>query len=242
MNEEIANGRPEVSPINENTVLLRFADKISVGQARRVASAGAWLEQHFAPWILDCVPAYTTLLLYFDSERIDAEAFCDRLLESLDSWQQQLDKNSEPSDTTRLVTIPVYYHPEVAPDLRRIAEARNMSVDEVAGLHLERTYTVYTVGFAAGFAYLGNVDSRIAEPRLSTPREQVPKGSVGIAGRQTGIYPQALPGGWNIIGRTPLELFSIDDAGEPQCLYKMGDSVEFFAIERDDFIARGGEL
>lgn len=231
-----------ITPVNESSVLLSFAEEINVEQASRVASAAAAIQKAHASFIFDCVPAYTTLLIYFDRQRIQSEKFCALLATTLASWQGEYEQQTSASDGANTVNIPVYYHPEVGPDLLHLAERKQLGIDEIIELHQHTTYTVYSIGFAPGFAYMGNVDTRIAEPRLATPRPVVAKGSVGIAGRQTGIYPQALPGGWNIVGRSPMTLFSIDEEGNPQCPYKMGDRVRFFAITREQFLAQGGIL
>lgn len=231
-----------LSQVNENCVLLSFTDEISMATTACIASAAEAIRNAHANQICDCVPAYTTLLIYFDNQRIQGEKFCALLTRTLTCWQREYARQENHENTTTLVEIPVYYAAEVAPDLLRLAESKQLTVDELVALHLQTTYTVYVVGFAPGFAYMGDVDLRIAEPRLSTPRARVAKGSVGIAGKQTGIYPQALPGGWNIIGRSPLDLFSIDEAGNPLCPYQVGDRVKFFAITHEEFVAQGGEL
>lgn len=231
-----------ITPVNESCVLLSFAEEISVEQASRVASAAAAIQKAYASFIFDCVPAYTTLLIYFDRARVQGEKFCALLATTLAGWQREYEQQTNPGGGTNTVNIPVYYHPEVGLDLPLLAERKQRGIEEIIELHQQATYTVYSIGFAPGFAYMGNVDTRIAEPRLATPRPLVPKGSVGIADRQTGIYPQALPGGWNIVGRSPITLFSIDEKGNPQCPYKMGDRVRFFAITREQFLAQGGVL
>ncbi|MEM1142862.1 MAG: carboxyltransferase domain-containing protein, partial [Pseudomonadota bacterium] len=133
-----------------------------------------------------------------------------------------------------------YYHPEAGADLETLAEQRSLSWSDIAAIHYQQEYRVYAIGFAPGFAYLGDVDERIAAPRLSTPRKQVPRGAVAIADRQTAIYPAESPGGWNLIGRSPLRMF--DAHAEEPMVVSVGDRIRFRPITRDEFVAAGGDL
>ena len=128
-----------------------------------------------------------------------------------------------------MIEVPVFFDDECAPDLRAIAEFGGLAPDEVIDIFTSEIYRVYMLGFLPGFAYMGEVDKRIAVARKPTPRLKVPKGSVGIAGRQTGIYPFESPGGWQIIGRTKMELFTPDD--ETPCFFAPGDHVKFYQVE-----------
>ncbi|MCZ0936540.1 MAG: allophanate hydrolase subunit 1 [Gemmatimonadetes bacterium] len=136
------------------------------------------------------------------------------------------------------MSLPVCYDPELAPDLEDVAANAGVGVAEVARLHSGATYAVLATGFAPGFAYMGDVDARIAMPRLTTPRPRVEAGAVGIADRRTGIYPAAGPGGWRLIGRVPSALFA--DAAERIARFRPGGSVEFRSIDRDEYEAAGG--
>ena len=136
--------------------------------------------------------------------------------------------------------LPVYYHPEAGEDLEALAERAGMSIDDVIALHSGGEYRVYAIGFAPGYAYLGEVDSRIAAPRLSTPRQKVPRGAVAIADRQTAVYPAPSPGGWNLIGRCPVRMFDPDR--DPIMPVSVGDRVRFEPIDRARFLELGGEL
>lgn len=140
----------------------------------------------------------------------------------------------------KLVELPVYYSEESGPDLAEISRATELSVEQITALHQSREYSVYAIGFAPGFAYLGEVDARIAMPRLNTPRPRVPGGSVGIAGRQTAVYPADSPGGWNLIGLCPERMF--DPLSVPSMFLQVGDRVRFFSISRQTFLTMGGKL
>jgi inhibitor of KinA len=131
------------------------------------------------------------------------------------------------------VEIPVCYGGDFGPDLKSVADRNGLTPDEVVTIHCKSTYPVYMIGFAPGFPYLGGMSERISAPRLDTPRERIPAGSVGIAGTQTGVYPIETPGGWRLIGRTPLRLF--DAVRDPPSLLQAGDRVRFTAIERGEF-------
>jgi inhibitor of KinA len=138
--------------------------------------------------------------------------------------------------TARLVEIDVCYGGEFGPDLEEVARLRGLSVDEVVRIHSTGDYLVYMIGFSPGFPYLGGLDSRIATPRRAAPRTLVPAGSVGIGGDQTGVYPIASPGGWQLIGRTPQQIFVV--SREPPTLIQAGDRVRFRSISADEFAAR----
>lgn len=138
-----------------------------------------------------------------------------------------------------LLELPIYYHPDVAPDLIELAKQKNLSIDEVIQIHSEASYTVTSLGFAPGFAYLSGMDPRLATPRLSSPKT-VAKGSLGIADQQTAVYPNESPGGWVIIGNCPLSLFDID--ADPITPFRVGTTVKFKPITREEFLAKGGEL
>ena len=138
-----------------------------------------------------------------------------------------------------LVRVPVCYGGEHGPDLDQIAAAAGLTVEEAIELHCAPIYRVFMIGFMPGFAYLGLVDDRLAAPRRAEPRVRVPAGSVGIAGRQTGIYPADTPGGWMLVGRTPMRPFDL--ARETPCLFKPGDAVQFYPIDPSEYAERANE-
>jgi KipI family sensor histidine kinase inhibitor len=184
--------------------------------------------------IIDLVPSYASLLVVFDLDRSDPFAVRRQLRAALASL------DGVDSGAGDLVTLPVYYSLESGPDLEVIAERGRISIEQVIEIHQQQEYRVYAIGFAPGFAYLGEVDERIAAPRLATPRKKVPRGAVAIADRQTAVYPAVSPGGWNLIGLCPQRMF--DPAAEPSMPVKVGDRIRFSAIDRAQFLAQGGEL
>ncbi|MBV7433923.1 5-oxoprolinase subunit PxpB [Cardiobacteriaceae bacterium TAE3-ERU3] len=178
--------------------------------------------------IIDMVPAYRSLLLVFADSDIPAQAICDSGNDFLTAYNPV---QAQQGVTTH--TIPVCYAAEYAPDLADLAASHGLSVDEVIAQHTADSYSVCCLGFIPGFAFLGYVDERIATPRHHNPRSKVAKGSVGIAGRQTGIYPADSPGGWQIIGRTPVTLYAPERGLYSR--FNIGDKVRFSAISADEF-------
>jgi inhibitor of KinA len=193
------------------TAALRFAEAV-----RRLN----------ASWLIDVVHAYASVAVYFDLHQTRFAEVAERLR------QMARDKASQSAVlASRLHHIPCCY--EFAPDLPRVVQATGLHADEVIQLHAETEFTVYAIGFSPGFPYLGYLPSKLCDvPRLETPRLRVEPGSVGLTGRQTGIYPEERPGGWNLIGRTPLELVNVADDYFP---LRTGDRVRFQRIDENDF-------
>lgn len=172
--------------------------------------------------VLATVPGYTTLLVEYDAAVCEYDALCAEI-----SHVAEMENDSSTNDA-RVIEIPVQYGGEMGPDLEFVAAHNNLSPDQIIEIHTREIYQVFMLGFAPGFPYLGIVDEKIAAPRLESPRARVPKGSVGIAGRQTGIYPRESPGGWRLIGRTDVKLFDAHD--EPPTLVRAGDRVRFVNV------------
>jgi KipI family sensor histidine kinase inhibitor len=184
--------------------------------------------------LVDLVPSYASLLVIYDINICDHFEAMKRLKLALS------DLNTVDTTSGELITLPVYYSIESGPDLSVIADQANLSIEQVIDIHQQGEYRVYAIGFAPGFAYLGEVDPRIAAPRLTTPRLKVPRGAVAIADRQTAVYPAPSPGGWNLIGLCPTRMFDPDKT--PTMPVQVGDRVQFKAICYDEFILLGGEL
>jgi inhibitor of KinA len=214
----------QIVPAGDAVLIVEFAERVDpIINARVIALAGR--VRAVAPrGILDVVPTFRSVAVYFDPLRTDHE----RLVAEL----QDLASTEIPSDAQprEPIQIPVEYGGTNGPDLGDVARFAQASEDEVVRLHTAVTYRVFMLGFVPGFAYMGTVDQRIAAPRRQMPRTAVPAGSVGIAGVQTGIYPSELPGGWQLIGRTAIKLFDLSRP-EPS-LFKPGDTVRFVAVDR----------
>ena len=185
------------------------------------------------PGVRDVVPTYRSVAIHFDPLRTDYDALVARVNTWMEDGSQSLEGTRRPNGDPSPVRVPVCYAGGFGPDLSDVAAFAAVSEAEAVRLHTSRIYRVFMLGFMPGFPYMGIVDQRIAAPRLSTPRVRVPVGSVGIAGMQTGIYSVSTPGGWRIIGRTPLKPFDVS-RGEP-VLFKPGDAVQFYAIDPGEY-------
>jgi len=225
----------EIKLAGENAIIIYFGHSIAPELVHTIAHYRDLLSQALADLIIDAVPSYTSLMISYRTERINHADFCQlvsQLLSNADKPTQELSSN--------LVEIPVYYDVEVGLDLAEVLTTTQLSLAEFITIHSTPTYLTYAIGFSPVFAFLGMVDQRIQQPRLTTPRISIPAGSVGIADRQTAVYPVASSGGWNIVGRTPLDLSLADISNLER--FQAGCSVKFTAIDRQTFIELGGKL
>lgn len=212
----------------DSAVIVEFEDRIDPAVNARAIAVADGIQAAGLAGVRDVVPTFRSVAIYFDPLHTDGDVLMARVEAEAASSSHDVGASRTP------VRIPVCYGGDLGPDLGAVAEFSQLDEATVVALHTERSYRVFMLGFVPGFAYLGTVDDRIAMPRRATPRVRVPPGSVGIAGVQTGIYPLETPGGWQLVGRTPLKAFDPDRA-EP-FLLKAGDSVEFYAIDRDRFL------
>jgi inhibitor of KinA len=232
----VSNPSPyQLFPLGDSAVTVDFGNTIDESINRQVIALFEAFRNNPLPGMIEALPAYSSLTIYYDvptlRKKISAGTLVfDWISEQLQQrLQQPLPTNEKKSP---LVQIPVCYDPEFGIDLINFAAKKNMSPEEVIHIHSEKEYRVYMLGFLPGFSYMGLVDERIDMPRKPQPITVAP-GSVGIAGRQTGIYPLASPGGWHIIGRTPLTLF---DAGKNEpTLLQAGDRIQFVPITKNEF-------
>jgi len=218
----------------ENALMIYFGQEANPAVSARVQQVAQRLPALLGERLLDLVPSYASLLVLFNPLLTDHLAVRKAIQAALSE-----DKSAEASEGC-LVELPVYYAEESGPDLAALAERASMSIEEVVALHQRDEYRVYAIGFAPGFAYLGQVDERISAPRLATPRQKVPQGAVAIADRQTAVYPAASPGGWNLIGLCPTPMF--DPSSDPSMPVSVGDRVRFVAIDKGEFLSLGGKL
>lgn len=224
-----------ISIAGENSLILYFGDRPSDAIASQVAQVVDQLRLSIGEVLIDLVPSYASLLVIYNPLQSDHHRVRAAMRSALDGLTV-----SNAQQQGSLVILPVYYSAESGPDLQGLADGAGLSVDEVIAIHQQAEYRVYAIGFAPGFAYLGEVDERIAAPRLATPRQKVPRGSVAIADRQTAVYPAQSPGGWNLIGLCPQRMF--DPNLTPSMPVQVGDRVRFDAIDKQAFLALGGEL
>ncbi|WP_224997385.1 5-oxoprolinase subunit PxpB [Cesiribacter sp. SM1] len=221
-------------PLGDTAMVLQFGEQISPEVHLKIQAFAALLEKNTLAGIVEWVPAYTTLTIYYAPLLIGnggSEDPYDVLYRHLASLAAKLE-NIAPMPG-RLVEIPVCYGGSFGPDLDIVAAHHNISPEEVIAIHSQQEYTVYMIGFAPGFPYLGGLSKKIACPRKAAPRSSVPAGSVGIAGLQTGIYPISTPGGWQLIGRTPITLFGY--CKQPPSLLQAGDRLRFMPVSAKDY-------
>lgn len=212
-------GYPRVLPVGDTAFTVEFGAAIEERLAAQVQALDAALAAASLPGIRETTPSYRALLVVYDPHRTSPTTMHARLMEAA------FQTIESPLPEGRLVEIPVYYGGDDGPDLETVARHHRITPEEVVAWHTAPTYRVAMLGFAPGFAYLLGLDPRLATPRLATPRTRIPPGSVGIAGDQTGVYALSTPGGWRIIGRTPLTLF---DPLRPQPFtLQAGDRVRF---------------
>jgi KipI family sensor histidine kinase inhibitor len=210
-----------LAPASDSALLVRLGDRMAPEVSRRVRRLLRRLDESALAGVIDFSPAYASILIRFDPRRIDHVTLgtrVERLVADLDDATLT---------ESPIVEIPVRYGGADGPDLEAVARFAGMTPDEVVALHSGTIYDVYFLGFTPGFAYLGAVPDRIACPRLETPRRAVPAGSVGIAGRQTGVYPSRSPGGWRLVGRTTVAMFDVGRT--PMSRLAIGDRVRFVA-------------
>ena len=217
-----------------NSLIIYFGEKIDPSISKEVQKAYLALKEAEMEGIFEIIPSYASLMVTYDILKYDYAAVCKEV--------KRLIKNAKPLDVThqKIVTIPTYYGVEVGLDLEGVAEEKKMSIEEIIALHVQVDYFVYAIGFAPGFAYLGQTHESLSTSRLSSPRRGVPKGSVAIADRQTAVYPSLSPGGWKILGRTPTPMF--DASYEGLSLLHVGNIVRFESISKETFLKLGGLL
>ncbi|STQ75927.1 5-oxoprolinase subunit PxpB [Grimontia hollisae] len=225
-----------IESVNEQTLIVYFGDNIDETVAADVNRAIFQVRESLGDLVTDMIPSYNSMLVGFDLNRTDRFDIIKRIRLSLESSTSEINDRSD----NQVVEIPVYYGEEVALDMPDVCEKTGLDSVSVIKLHSQREYRVYAIGFSPGFAYLGSLDDAIVVPRKSTPRLKVPTGSVGLADNQTAIYPSSTPGGWQIIGRTPLNM--VDWDSDSLAKVNVGNRVKFCPIDREEFLKQGGVL
>lgn len=217
----------KLSPSGDCALVISFGNEISEALNLKVRSLKLATEKVGIPGIIEMTPTYCSLMVHYNPLEIGYSILIEKMLEINESLGD-IDL-PEPS----VIEIPTLYGGAFGPDLENVASLNGLTTDEVIQIHASGQYRIFMLGFTPGFPYLGGMDDRIATPRLATPRTKIHAGSVGIAGSQTGVYPIDSPGGWQIIGRTPLALYDPERA-EP-ILLKAGELIKFIPIDQETF-------
>ncbi|MEW6529812.1 MAG: 5-oxoprolinase subunit PxpB [Thermodesulfobacteriota bacterium] len=219
--------KPIIRLIGDRGVLVEYGNTISQEINRKVRTVAVALNLEMPEGIVEVIPTYRSLLIIYDPLIISLK----HVEKELESIEDRLDGLDIP--LPRTVEIPVLYGGEYGPDIEFVAHTHNLTVDDVVRIHSGAIYQIYMIGFTPGFPFLGGLPEELHTPRVETPRALVPAGSVGIANNQTGMYPIDSPGGWRLIGRTPLKLF--DPVKEDPFLYSAGDMIRFVPISADEY-------
>ena len=208
-------------------LLVEYGEGINEEVNAKVRKMAKVIRQHSPAGIVEIIPTYRSLVIVYDPDLTKPT----RLKSTINSLEERLNEVSIPPSV--VVEIPVCYGQEFGPDMNTVCKAHKLTEDEAIRLHSEPEYLIYMIGYTPGFSFLGGLSERLHTPRLATPRVRVPPGSVGIGNNQTGIYSIGSPGGWQIIGRTPLKLFS-PERSRP-FLYRAGDKIKFIPITAEKF-------
>ena len=213
-----------IRPLGDTAIRIQLGEGIDPELNRRVRAACAALERAALPGVVEWVPSYAAVTVHYQPHVVRFQELCLRVEAALAAGGDVVVPEG------KLVTLPVLYQ---GPDLGFVAEHHRLSVEEVIALHSTPEYLVYMIGFAPGFPYLGGLPEQLATPRLEKPRLSVPRGSVGIGGSQTGVYSVESPGGWRLIGRTPVSLY--DPKGRPPALLEAGDRLRFRPVSAAEY-------
>jgi len=219
--------RPSIKTVGDSSILIEFRQEISPEVNARITAVVRLIKEQQIEGIVDMIPSFCALLINYDPRIITYAQILERMEKLLN-----LDVETEEIAST-VYEIPVCYGGEYGPDLEFVAENAGLSVAEVIQLHSSADYLIYMLGFMPGFPYLGGLDERIHTPRLENPRLKIPAGSVGIGGAQTGIYPRESPGGWQLLGLTPVQTY--DPNREVPILFEAGDYIRFVPIDQVEY-------
>jgi len=241
----------EISDLGDNAVIIEVGKVIQLETHRRVKALTVYLEENPFPGMIEIIPTFTTVTVFYDPLQVYHWAAKNDFLSSISHFESPYsivksiikqilsDVERNQDDKPRMIEIPVCYGGELGPDLEYVAKHNGLTTEDVINIHSSSEYLVYMIGFAPGFPYLGGMSERIAAPRRQTPRLSIPAGSVGVAGGQTGVYPIETPGGWQVIGRTPLPLFRPKES--IPSLLQAGDVIKFKPISKDEYDRRKEE-
>ncbi|HDR4518217.1 5-oxoprolinase subunit PxpB [Bacillus cereus] len=229
------------SALGDQAIIVTFGEEIGMDVYEKVQRLFQALQQHPFTGMIECVPSFTSLAIYYNLYEVwkgnnrkirPYDYVCQYIARMLDTYKEELKRD------VKHISIPVCYGGEYGPDLEEVAHYHGLQVEDVIRIHSETTYFVYMLGFTPGFPYLGGLSEELETPRKEIPRLQISPGSVGIGGNQTGIYPLETPGGWNIIGRTPISLFNPEE--ETPTFIQSGMYLRFIPITKEEYVSLEG--
>ena len=231
----------QIADAGDESITIYLAETPGEEALARVTQLTALIRTQLADVITDLVPSYCSVTVYYDLLHCDPVTVRQRLQALMQEFSNSESESPTEATEGRLVELPVYYGAEVAPDLERVAADAGLDIDGAIAMHSGAEYRVYALGFRPGFAFMGMTPEALRAPRLENPRPRVAAGSVAVAGAQAAVYPDACPGGWNILGRCPVKLFD-RDSNPPQVLLQVGDRVRFAPVTLAKFLELGGVL
>lgn len=229
------NIETSIDPVAECSILIKFNSKPNDHLSWVIGQISQKLSHQLGPWVMNVTPSFTTILIDYLPHRISIFEFVPYLEHLVTEALKEMPEHH----SSNMIELPIYYDVSVGPDLE-LYQQQGMDIESVIDAHHSQIYTVGAIGFTAGFAFLTDVDERIRQPRKASPRVMLPKGSVGIANNQTAIYPCESPGGWNIIGNCPVDLYHPD--ASPISPFSIGSQIKFYPIDLEEFKQLGGVI
>ncbi|MFC7321804.1 5-oxoprolinase subunit PxpB [Halobacillus campisalis] len=223
-----------ISPLGDQAIVLTISKEINEEAQRKVQILSKQLDEQQPDWMIEYIPAFTTVTIFYSPTMLAQEDVLPHQAAEMEIENLMSSITTETAGEPRTIEIPVCYGGDFGPDLEFVAEHNSLSIDEVIDIHSSGDYSVYMIGFAPGFPFIGGMSKKIAAPRRDSPRLTIPERSVGIAGMQTGVYPIETPGGWQLIGRTPKKLFT-PEADTPSLL-RAGDKIKFKQISEEEYV------
>lgn len=224
---------PNFQPYGDTAILINFEQKINIAINGQISFLNKKITEKFSEWIQFCIPAYCSLTVGFDWEKVTYEEAVLKIQTLISNLKNDFESPVLEKKETRILNIPICYDAKFALDLKTLSQQKQLSPKEIINYHSSKTYHIFMLGFLPGFPYLGILPNEIACQRKANPHPKVPARSVGMAGLQTGIYPSDAPGGWQIIGKTPVDIFSPQN--ENPFLFQVGDQVNFYKISYSAF-------